>query len=46
MEMIAILEDEARRIERMKEILTRLYPSHQVVFWETAPDMIGTCQRL
>ena len=39
--MIAILEDEARRIERMKEILTRLYPSHQVVFWETAPDMIA-----
>jgi len=39
--MIAILEDEDRRIERMREILTRLYPSHQVVFLETAPDMIA-----
>jgi len=38
--MIAILEDEDRRIEHMKEILTRLYPSHQVYFAETAPDMI------
>ena len=38
--MFATLEDEDRRIERMKEIFTRLYPSHQVVFAETAPDMI------
>jgi hypothetical protein len=38
--MIAILEDEDRRIECMKEILTRLYPSHQVFFAGTAPDMI------
>ena len=39
--MVAILEDEDRRIERMKEILTSLYPSHQVVFLGTAPDMIA-----
>jgi len=38
--MIAILEDEDRRIERMREILTRLYSSYQVVFLKTAPDMI------
>jgi hypothetical protein len=41
MVMIAILEDEDRRIERMREILTRLYPTHQVVFLKTAPDMIA-----
>ena len=38
--MIAILDDEACRIERMKEVLARLYPSHQAVFFETAPDMV------
>jgi len=39
--MIAILEDEARRIERMREVITLLHPSHQVVFFGTAPDMIA-----
>jgi hypothetical protein len=37
--VIAILEDEDRRIERMRAILTRLYPSHQLAVFATAPDM-------
>jgi hypothetical protein len=39
--MIAILEDEDDRIERMKAVLADLRPSEQVVFFGTAPDMIA-----
>lgn len=39
-DVIAILEDDQRRADAMKEEIQRLFPSARTVFFDNAPDML------
>ena len=39
-DVIAVLEDDQRRAEAMKEEMQRLFPSARIVFFDNAPDML------
>ncbi len=38
---IAVLEDDARRLEAMRRILSEIFPEYAAVFFDNAPDMLA-----